>query len=126
MHQNSLANLDKGKWQKGTSGNPAGRKTGSKNIASIARELLDEDIDPRFPLDNHLKELIADKGMSYAIAIVYALMLKAIQGDVRACNSLVELQMTGTIADEEVGLFHTNKLQIEIVESKHSATNQQG
>jgi hypothetical protein len=126
MHQKSLTNLSKGKWQKGTSGNPAGRKAGSKNIASIVRELLDEDIDPRFPLDNNLKELIADKGMSYAKAIVYALMIKAIHGDVRACNSLIELQMTGSIADEEAGLFHTNKLQVEIVESKHSTTNQQG
>jgi hypothetical protein len=119
MHQNSLANLNK--WQKGTSGNPTGRKVGSKNIATIVRELLDQEIDPRFPLDENLKQLIAEGGMTYAKAIVYALAIKATQGDVRACNSIIELQMTGSIADEESGLFHTNKLQIEIVESKHSA-----
>lgn len=39
MHSNSLANLQK--WPKGTSGNPAGRKLGSKNISTIVRELLE-------------------------------------------------------------------------------------
>jgi hypothetical protein len=57
MHTNSLANLNR--WQKGTSGNPAGRKEGSKNMATIVRELLDSKIDPRFPLDDNLKQLVA-------------------------------------------------------------------
>jgi hypothetical protein len=42
MHQNSLANLQK--WAKGTSGNSADREVGSKNIATIVRELLGQDI----------------------------------------------------------------------------------
>lgn len=123
MHSNSLLNLEKNKWKSGQSGNPSGRKVGSKNIATIVRELLEEDIDPRFPLDNSLQVLITDKGLTYAKAIVYALMIKAIQGDVRACNSLIELQMSGSVNSEEMGLFHTNKIQVEIVESKHSTTN---
>lgn len=36
---NLLANLKK--WQKGTSDNPAGRKLGSKNIATSVRELIE-------------------------------------------------------------------------------------
>lgn len=123
MHPNSLANLNK--WQKGISGNPAGRRTGSKNIASMVRGLLEEEIDPRFPLDNSLKQLIADSGATYAKAIVYALMIKAIQGDVRAANSLIELQMTGNIQEQEGGLFQATMLQIEIVKPKHSVENQQ-
>ena len=126
MHSNSLLNLEKNKWKSGQSGNPSGRKVGSKNIATIVRELLEEEIDPRFPLDNSLKELIADKGLTYAKAIVYALMIKAIQGDVRACSSIIELQMISSLANEDVGLFQANKIQVEIVESKQYATNKQG
>jgi hypothetical protein len=31
-------------WPPGVSGNPAGRKLGSKNISTIVRELLEQDI----------------------------------------------------------------------------------
>lgn len=119
MHQNSLSNLQK--WSKGTSGNPAGRKLGSKNIATILRELLEQEIDPRFPLNDKLKQLIADNGTSYAKAIVYAMLLKAIDGDVRAATYLTELQMTGEAKDGETGLFNATKLQIEIVKPDKSA-----
>jgi hypothetical protein len=121
MRPNSIADLQK--WQKGTSGNPAGRKLGSKNIATIVKELLEQDIDTRFPLNDPLKELISDNGTSYAKAIVYAMLLKAIDGDVRAAIYLTELQLTGAANDGETGLFNATKLQIEIVESKHSAQN---
>lgn len=121
MHQNSLANLHK--WPKGTSGNPAGRKLGSKNIATIVRELLEQDIDTKFPLNVRLKELIADNGTTYAKAIVYAMLLKAIDGDVRAATLLTELQLSGEANDGGTGLFNTSKLQIEIVKPKHSAQN---
>jgi|JI6StandDraft_1071083.scaffolds.fasta_scaffold19988_3 heat shock protein HspQ len=121
MHPNSLANLNK--WTKGTSGNPAGRKLGSKNIATIVKELLEQDIDTRFPLNERLKQLITDNGTTYAKAIVYAMLLKAIDGDVRAATYLTELQLTGEANDGETGLFNTNKLQIEIVKPKHSTQN---
>jgi len=67
MNQNSLANLQK--WPKGTSGNPSGRKLVSKNIATIVRELLEQDIDTRFPLNDSLKQLVTDNGTSHATAI---------------------------------------------------------
>ena len=121
MHQNSLNNLNK--WQKGTSGNPAGRKLGSKNMSSIVRELLEQDVDTRFPLNDNLKQLIADNGTTYAKAIAYAMLLKAINGDVRAATFLAELQLSGETNNGEVGLFNASKLQIEVVPSKHSAQN---
>lgn len=121
MHTNSLANLKP--WQAGQSGNPVGRKLGSKNIATIVKELLEQDIDTRFPLNDRLKHLIADNGTSYAKAIVYAMLLKAIDGDVRAATYLTELQITGEANASETGLFNATKLQIEIVEPKQSAQN---
>lgn len=121
MNPTSLANLKK--WPKGTSGNPTGRKVGSKNMATIVRELLEQDIDTKFPLNDRLKQLIADNGTTYAKAIVYAMLLKAIDGDVRAATYLTELQLTCEATDGEMGLFNATKLQIEIVEPKHSAQN---
>jgi hypothetical protein len=121
MHNNSLANLHK--WPKGTSGNPAGRKQGSKNISTIVRELLEQDIDTRFPLNDRLKQLISDNGTTYAKAIIYAMLLKAIDGDVRAAIYLTELQLAGEANEGGTGLFNTSKLQIEIVKPKHSAQN---
>jgi heat shock protein HspQ len=120
MHQNSLNNLKK--WQVGQSGNPAGRKVGSKNVATIVRELLEQDIDPRFPLNDRLRQLISDNGTSYAKAIVYSMLLKAIDGDVRAAIYLTELQLTSEANDEKTGLFNATKLQIEIVKPDKSAT----
>lgn len=119
MHQNSLNNLKK--WQAGKSGNPAGRKLGSKNMATIVRELLEQDVDTKFPLNENLKQLIADNGTTYAIAIVYAMLLKALNGDVRAATYLTELQLTGETKDGGTGLFNASKLQIEIVKPKQSA-----
>ncbi len=121
MHKNSLNNLQK--WPKGVSGNSAGRKVGSKNIATIVRELLEQDVDTRFPLNDRLKQLLADNGTSYAKAIVYAMLLKAIDGDVRAATYLTELQLMGNANDGETGLFQASKLQIEIVKSDKSAMN---
>jgi hypothetical protein len=43
MNQNKYPNLKP--WKAGQSGNPAGRKVGSKNVSTIIRELLEEDID---------------------------------------------------------------------------------
>ncbi len=119
MNQNSLANLHK--WQKGTSGNPTGRTRGSKNLATIVRELLEQDIDTKFPLNDRLKQLIADNGTSYAKAIIYAMLLKALDGDVRAATYLTELQLTGEANDDEPGLFNATKLQIEIIKPDKSA-----
>lgn len=119
MHRNSLANLQK--WPKVTSGKPAGHKLGSKNIATIVRELLEQDVVTRFPLNDRTKQLVADNGTSYAKAIVYAMLLIAIDGDVRAATYLTEPQLTGEAKDGEIGLFNTNKLQIEIVKPKQPA-----
>lgn len=121
MNPNSLSNLKK--WPKGTSGNPSGRKLGSKNMATIVRELLEQEIDTKFPLNERLKQLVADNGTTYAKAIAYAMLLKAMNGDVRAATYLTELQLTGEANDGETGLFNASKLKIEIVNPEHSALN---
>lgn len=49
------------------------------------------------------------------------MLLKAIDGDVRAATYLTELQLTGEANDGETGLFNATKLQVEIVKTKQSA-----
>lgn len=97
MHQNSLANLQK--WEKGVSGNPTGRRVGSKNIATLVNELLAEEISPDFPLSADLQTLLAGQPKSYAQAVVYSLFYKAISGDVKAMTLLVKLQARGDVLE---------------------------
>ena len=124
MNQQSLSNLEKGKWPKGTSGNPAGRKTGSKNMTTIARELLEQEVDSRLPVNERMKEFITE-GTTYAKAVVLAMAIKAINGDVRAAKYLSELQQFDELHSLEPGLCQTDKLTIEVVDSKHSTRDLQ-
>ena len=122
MNQKSLSNLKK--WPKGTSGNPAGRKAGSKNMATLARELLDQVVDEKLPINEPISELITES-TTYAKAVVLAMAVKAINGDVRAATYLTELQHVDEMESLEPGLFQTDKLEITIVDSKHSAMDKQ-
>jgi hypothetical protein len=56
MHQNSLTNLKP--WQTGISGNPSGRRAGSRNISTIVRELLEQDIEDDFPLNQGVNPML--------------------------------------------------------------------
>jgi len=113
MHQNSLSNLKP--WQAGISGNPSGRKPGSRNISTIVRELLEQEVDSDFPINEQLVKILNGKSKSYVEAVVIAMTKKAIDGDVRAATWLVEQQQKGESKDG--GLFNATKLEIEIVKS---------
>lgn len=113
MNDNSLLNLKP--WPKGVSGNPAGRRVGSKNIATIVREMLEQDIEDGFPINEGLAKLLNGKEKSYVEAVVIAMTKKAIDGDVQAATWLVEQQQKGEAKDG--GLFNASKLEIEIVKS---------
>lgn len=119
MNQNSLANLKP--WQTGQSGNPLGRKVGSKNIATIVQELLEQDIDTCFPINDRIRHFIADNGTTYGKAIAYAMLLKAIEGDVRAAIWISEQESKSALLSQETGLFNASKIEVEIVKSTNSA-----
>lgn len=109
-------------WQPGQSGNPTGRKVGSKNVSTIVRELLEKDASEELLASSKLTDLANGEPTSYAQAIVYAMLQKALMGNVRAVCWLTEQQAL-VIASEtgENGLFEATKLQIEIVPPKSSA-----
>jgi hypothetical protein len=111
-------------WQPGQSGNPAGRKVGSKNVSTIVRELLEQDADEKLLTSNNIADVAKDKSTSYAQAIVFAMLKKALTGNVQAVCWLAE-QQERSYATElgEVGLFQTSKVVIEVVPSKQSAVD---
>lgn len=102
-------------WQPGTSGNPTGRKPGSRNVSTIVRELLEQDIDDNFPMSERIAQVINGKDKSYVEALVISMIKKAIDGDVRAATWLVE-QQKGSSSSE--GLFNASKLVVEVVKSQ--------
>jgi hypothetical protein len=120
MKPNSLTNLKP--WQKGTSGNPSGRKIGSKNVSTIVRQVLEQDADTDILIRTKIADLTNGKPTSYAQAIVLAMLKKALEGNVQAVCWLTEQQVLSNASESgENGLFNTSKLQIEIVPSKQSA-----
>lgn len=111
-------------WQPGQSGNPAGRKVGSKNVSTIVSELLEQDASEQLLTSSNIADLANGNTANYAQAIVFAMLKKALTGNVQAACWLTEQQMLSYASETgEVGLFQTSKLQIEIVPSKHSAVD---
>lgn len=109
-------------WKKGQSGNPNGRKVGSKNVSTIVRELLEQDANEQLLTNSNIADLANGKPTSYAQAIVFAMLKKALTGNVQAACWLTEQQMLSYTSETgENGLFQTSKLLVEIVPSKQSA-----
>lgn len=113
-------------WKTGQSGNPAGRKVGSKNVSTIVRELLEQDANEQLLAASNIAELANGKPTSYAQAIVLAMLRKALEGNVQAVCWLAEQQGLSYASETgEIGLFNASKLQIEIVPSKQSVVDLQ-
>lgn len=67
-------NLEKGKWKKGQSGNPAGRPKKIPELRELLANVLGDEKD----------------GKTAAEAILMALRAKAVKGDVRAAELLLD------------------------------------
>lgn len=124
MNQKSLDNLKP--WQTGQSGNPTGRKVGSKNIATIVRELLEQEVDTALLSEKDIAALTHGKPKTYAEAIALTLFINAIQGNVQAARLVFETVSSKSASEQNGnGLFQSDKLLVEIVQSDKSALNQQ-
>ena len=86
-------------WKAGQSGNPAGRKVGSKNVSTIVSELLAQDASEQLLTSNNIADLANGKPTSYAQAIVFAMLKKALMGNVQAACWLTEQQMLSYASD---------------------------
>ena len=63
-----------------------GRRKGSKNLSTIVNELLDADMSLTEPIDEGIKQNFQNSPTTYARAIAMAMIIKAINGDVRAAT----------------------------------------
>lgn len=107
-------------WKHGQSGNPAGRKLGSKNVSTIVRKLLEQNAVDEIISSSNLTDLAKGQPTSYAQAMVLAMIKKALEGDVRAVKWLAERQDRSYIMEDKTGFFEKPKLVIEIVKSDKS------
>lgn len=89
-------------WQPGQSGNPAGRKPGSKNMSTIVQELLDQDFKTDLLAKSNIAELTNGMPTTYAKAVVWVAIQKALQGDMRAIIWLTEQQERSDFAQEKI------------------------
>lgn len=64
-----------------------GRVRGSKNKKTLVRDILDSEIDPTLPFNGSLSRALV-KSKTYREAIVMAMVIKAMDGDVRAATWL--------------------------------------
>lgn len=71
-------------WQKGESGNPAGRPKGAKNRSTIARKWLEVNQSLKNPLTGE------NETMSQEDLMTLALIKKAREGDVSAYKALMD------------------------------------
>ena len=76
-------------WQKGQSGNPKGRPKGSRNWNTIVKDLLhDETLLEHFKDKELLSATPLNNSKNAAEAIVATLILKALNGDIKAAEWL--------------------------------------
>ncbi len=87
-------------WKPGQSGNPAGRKPGSKNMSTIVQELLDQEADNKMLAKSSIAGLAESTPMTYAKAVVLATVHKALQGNIQAVGWLAEQQERGVVSQE--------------------------
>lgn len=63
MNNKNYPNLNP--WKAGQSGNPSGRKVGSKNVSTIVSELLAQDASEQLLTSNNIADLANGKATSY-------------------------------------------------------------
>src|SRR5215210_6970327 len=101
MSNKNFSNLKP--WKPGQSGNPAGRKPGSKNVSTIVRKLLEQDAVEEILSSSNLNNLANNQTTSYAQAMVLAMIKKALEGNVQAVSWLAERQDRSYITDDKTG-----------------------
>lgn len=99
MNNKNYPNLKS--WKKGQSGNPAGRKQGSKNVSTIVRKLLEQDAKDGLPSSADLTELANGKPTSYAQAMVLAMIKKALEG-VIVLNGQLDNEIKGSTTTDNM------------------------
>jgi len=97
-------------WNKGESGNPAGRPNGTKNRSTIARQWLEVNQSLKNPLTGE------QETMSQEDLMTLALIKKARDGDVNAYKALMDSGYGAPLQQIEQNLEQTIKeIQVNII-----------
>jgi hypothetical protein len=106
-----MANKDiQPRWEKGESGNPAGRPKGSRNRSTIAKHWLEVNQSLKNPLTG------IEETMSQEDLMTLALIKKAREGDVNAYKALMDSGYGSPIQQIDQTLEQTiNEIKINIV-----------
>jgi hypothetical protein len=106
-----MANKDiEPRWEKGESGNPAGRPKGSRNRSTIAKYWLEVNQSLKNPLTG------IEETMSQEDLMTLALIKKAREGDVNAYKALMDSGYGSPIQQIDQTLEQTiNEIKINIV-----------
>lgn len=94
-----------------------GRKKGSKNLSTIVNELLGANMSLTEPIDEGLKRYFQNSPTTYARAIAMAMIIKAINGDVRAAT-WVSSYADKVLASEDEGFFGQTNIVFEVVPNR--------
>ena len=94
-----------------------GRKKGSKNLSTIVIEMLSQDISPNLPINGPVSDFLTENEQSatYAKAVALSMIIKAINGDVRAAT------WVSNYADkqpDEPSLFDKTSIVFNVVQSR--------
>ena len=106
-----MANKDiEPRWEKGESGNPAGRPKGSRNRSTIAKHWLEVNQSLKNPLTG------VEENMSQEDLMTLALIKKAREGDVNAYKALMDSGYGSPIQQIDQTLEQTiNEINVNIV-----------
>lgn len=101
QHPNSRANLEKGTWKKGQSGNPSGCPKGKK-VTTILSDIMSKKISIK-EIDKRVKSLATVKGKGAEVEAREALALKmfalAMDGDAQIIKEVLN-RLEGKVVDK--------------------------
>lgn len=98
-----------------------GRKKGSKNMATIVRELLDEELDKKLPINDEMKLYAKNSPLTYSKTVALAMLIKAINGDVRAA---IWISNYADKAPNPEGFFGKSEIVFQVVPDKNDVPRQ--
>jgi hypothetical protein len=106
------------RWQKGESGNPAGKPKGTRNRSTIVREWLEVQQSVKNPITGE-QEVLEQQDI-----MTLALIKKAREGDVNAYRELMD-SAHGKQTNQIEGSMHLTGLKVEVVDvGPEVATNE--
>lgn len=98
-------------WKPGESGNPNGRREGSKNISTYLRELLEEQLDITNPVSGQKEK----KKIAEIMAIKLATIALKGDGDRMAINDVID-RLEGKPLQKQESSIKLEKVEVEIVD----------